>query len=160
MDGLVEYVQAYNKEHPFRLHIWTATPRAAEQRLSDEAIIRFTIRDVLTIFLTVGCTPSDPTLVVEGATAFGPREKVRAGGLSGLAAANGAGVLTLGLETAARAVGLRRVPAALAIPGQDAAGAPAGAAAAVHGQCTHHSAALPPREAASSGGSLLIGCWG
>lgn len=75
--GLVEYIQSFNKEKPFRLHIWTATPRPAGQELPSPLIVRFTIRDVVTVFLSIGSVPPDGTIVVEGATAFGPREKVR-----------------------------------------------------------------------------------
>lgn len=77
MENLVDFIQSYNRSNPFRLHIWTATPRLSGQKLPDQVIVRFTIRDVVTIFLTVGSAPPDSAIVVEGATAFGPREKVR-----------------------------------------------------------------------------------
>lgn len=76
MEGLVDYIQSYNRSNPFRLHIWTATPRPSGQSLPSQVTVRFTIHDVVTVFLTVGRTP-DSIVVVEGATAFGPREKVR-----------------------------------------------------------------------------------
>lgn len=121
MDGLVEYIRAYNKAHPFRLHIWTATPRTAGQKLPSEVIVRFTIRDVVTVYLTLGSIPPEGVIVVEGATAFGPREKVRMKrsrrdkdrpAMNTLLIANN--VL---LETAALAIKLCRVSAIIAAPG-------------------------------------------
>lgn len=77
MDDLAEYIRSYNKTNAHRLHIWTATPRPGGLKLPSELTIRFTIRDVVTVYLTIGCVLPDSIIVVEGATAFGPREKVR-----------------------------------------------------------------------------------
>ena len=42
-----------------------------------DGLVRFTIRDVVVVYLTLGCTVPDSIIIVEGATAFSPREKVR-----------------------------------------------------------------------------------
>lgn len=75
LEGLVEYIRSYNASNAHRLHVWTATPRAAALKLPSELTVRFTIRDVVTVYLTLGSVPPDSVIVVEGATAFGPREK-------------------------------------------------------------------------------------
>ena len=76
--GLVEYIKEYNKNHPgVRLHVWSSSPRPHGGDLPSPATIRFTIRDVVVVYLTLGYTVPDATVIVEGVTTFGPREKVR-----------------------------------------------------------------------------------
>ena len=77
-EGLVEYIKEYNKNHPgVRLHVWSSSPRPHGGDLPSPATIRFTIRDVVVVYLTLGYTVPDATVIVEGVTTFGPREKVR-----------------------------------------------------------------------------------
>ncbi|EKM54040.1 uncharacterized protein PHACADRAFT_29309 [Phanerochaete carnosa HHB-10118-sp] len=75
VDDLVHYIRSYNTTNAHRLHVWTATPRPSRLNLPSELMVRFTIRDVVTVYLTLGSMPPESTIVVEGATAFGPREK-------------------------------------------------------------------------------------
>lgn len=75
---LIEYIRQFNKEHSScKLGIWQAT-RSSSKDLKNPAILRFSIKDVLTTYLTVSYTADDPTLSVESVTAFGPRERVSA----------------------------------------------------------------------------------
>lgn len=77
MDGLADFIHEYNKSNKNSLHIWTSTTRQREAALTSFPVtVRFTIPDVVTIFLSLGCAPTSTTIVVESATAFGPREKV------------------------------------------------------------------------------------
>jgi len=72
-DELPDYIREFNRTHSCKLHIWTRI-RGATQ-LSNPAIVRFTIRDVLVCYVTMEYSASDPVLVTESVTAFGPREK-------------------------------------------------------------------------------------
>ncbi|OBZ66598.1 hypothetical protein A0H81_13483 [Grifola frondosa] len=74
LDGLGAYLTEYNKSHPMKLRIWSP---ARHQKLACPVVARFTIPDVVTVYLTLDHSSDDPALVVESATAFGPREKVR-----------------------------------------------------------------------------------
>ncbi|KAF7362006.1 hypothetical protein MVEN_00545800 [Mycena venus] len=67
------YIREFNQTHSCKLHIWTRT-RGATQ-LSNPAVVRFTIRDVLVCYVTMAYSPEDPVLATESVTAFGPREK-------------------------------------------------------------------------------------
>ncbi|KAK7057297.1 Dynamitin-domain-containing protein [Favolaschia claudopus] len=73
MDELSGYIREFNSSHRCKLHIWTRI-RGTTQ-LSNPAIVRFTIRDVLVCYITMAYSPQDPVLVTESVTAFGPREK-------------------------------------------------------------------------------------
>lgn len=48
-------------------------------KLTSPAILRFTIEDVLTSYVSLVFTRLEDSLVVESVTAFGPREMVRIG---------------------------------------------------------------------------------
>ncbi|KAJ6593771.1 hypothetical protein B0H19DRAFT_1091943 [Mycena capillaripes] len=72
-DDLPDYIREFNQAHSCKLHIWTRI-RGATQ-LSNPAIVRFTIRDVLVCYITMAYSLGDPTLLTESVTAFGPREK-------------------------------------------------------------------------------------
>ncbi|KAJ6558601.1 hypothetical protein DFH09DRAFT_535961 [Mycena vulgaris] len=72
-DELADYIREFNRTHSSKLHIWTRI-RGSTQ-LSNPAVVRFTIRDVLVCYVTMAYTPGDPVLVAESVTAFGPREK-------------------------------------------------------------------------------------
>ena len=75
--GLVEYIKGYNrKRKDIRLNVWCPSTRPHDGALPSPAIIRFTIRDVLAVFLTLGYSVPDSTIIVEEATAFGTNEKV------------------------------------------------------------------------------------
>lgn len=75
LNSLPEYIRDYNQSHPHRLHIWTPTVRPDEHNLPDPVTVRFTIRDVLMVYLTLGTVSPNNTVIVESMTAFGPREK-------------------------------------------------------------------------------------
>ncbi|KAH8093920.1 hypothetical protein BXZ70DRAFT_897129 [Cristinia sonorae] len=70
---LPAYIKDYNRTHQFRLHIWSYR-RRSESDLAPPIIVRFTIRDVLSVYVTLDTTP-DGSLITESATVFGPREK-------------------------------------------------------------------------------------
>ncbi|KAJ7497148.1 hypothetical protein FB451DRAFT_1018789 [Mycena latifolia] len=72
-DQLADYIREFNRTHSSKLHIWTRV-RGSTQ-LSNPAVVRFTIRDVLVCYVTMAYAPGDPVLVAESVTAFGPREK-------------------------------------------------------------------------------------
>ncbi|KAJ7188386.1 hypothetical protein C8R46DRAFT_1054624 [Mycena filopes] len=72
-DDLPDYIRQFNRTRPCKLHIWTRI-RGATQ-LTNPAIVRFTIPDVLVSYITMAYTTADPVLVTESVTAFGPREK-------------------------------------------------------------------------------------
>ncbi|KAJ4468208.1 hypothetical protein J3R30DRAFT_1684217 [Lentinula aciculospora] len=72
---LVEYIRQFNKEHSScKLGIWQGT-RSSNKDVKNPATLRFTIKDVLTAYLTVSYTTSDLALLVESVTTFGPRER-------------------------------------------------------------------------------------
>ncbi|KAJ7124888.1 hypothetical protein C8R44DRAFT_618601 [Mycena epipterygia] len=72
-DELPDYIREFNQTHSCKLHIWTRI-RGSTQ-LGNPAVVRFTIRDVLVCYVTLGYAQGDPVLVTESVTAFGPREK-------------------------------------------------------------------------------------
>jgi hypothetical protein len=75
VDGLTNYIRGFNQTKPYKLHVWTRTKGSTT--LSNPVIVRFTIRDVLTAFITLGYSDDNPTLITQTVTAFGPRERVR-----------------------------------------------------------------------------------
>ncbi|KAI0915655.1 hypothetical protein AcV5_003517 [Taiwanofungus camphoratus] len=73
LEGLPLFIREYNKlRQNINLHVWTP---AREHTLTLPIVLRFIIRDVVTVFLTLSHGIDDLTLVVENATAFGPREQ-------------------------------------------------------------------------------------
>ncbi|KAJ6475229.1 hypothetical protein C8R47DRAFT_1179040 [Mycena vitilis] len=72
-DELPDYIRKFNAANVCKVHIWTRTPGATQ--LSNPAVVRLTIRDVLVCYVTMAHTSQDPVLVTESVTAFGPREK-------------------------------------------------------------------------------------
>ena len=83
IDDLPSYIREFNKTHQMKLHIWSRNSHrdfsnslSAPSGISNPTIVRFQIPDVLTAFITLGYTKSDPVLIVQIVTAFGPREKV------------------------------------------------------------------------------------
>jgi len=69
-DGLPDYIRQFNRSNTSVLHIWSRT-----RQPTNPIIVRFTIDNVLTAFITLGSGGEDPTLLVETVTAFGPRER-------------------------------------------------------------------------------------
>lgn len=123
-EALVEYIKGFNKQRTgARLHIWSSSARPHDGELPSPVVIRYTIRDILVVYLTLGCIDPDSTLAVEDATAFGPREKVepisRANTITWTASDPCA-------ETAPFAIRLYRLSEAIAANGQDAAERTAG----------------------------------
>ncbi|KAK7692827.1 hypothetical protein QCA50_004462 [Cerrena zonata] len=76
IDGLADYIRVYNESNKNKLHIWTPTDRQRRTALQSFPVtVRFTIPDVVTVFLSLGCASTSTTIIVESVTAFGPREK-------------------------------------------------------------------------------------
>ena len=75
LQGLPGFMREYNRSHNFRMHVWSYRP-CNEASLAPPVIVRFMIRDILIIYLTLD-TATDGSLITESVTAFGPREKVR-----------------------------------------------------------------------------------
>ncbi|KAJ7287718.1 hypothetical protein C8J57DRAFT_1049273 [Mycena rebaudengoi] len=69
---LPAYIREFNQSHSAKLHIWTRT-RGSTQ-LSNPAVVRFTIRDVVVCYIRSTYSAEDPVLITESVTAFGPRE--------------------------------------------------------------------------------------
>lgn len=65
-----------------KLAVWTQTTAMRDElkgsmgRLANPVVLRFTIEDVLTAYVSLIFTNMEDALVVESVTAFGPREKV------------------------------------------------------------------------------------
>ena len=77
LDDLVEYVKGYNKTNRFVMQIWASTACSPGELLSDPVVVRFLIPDTLTFYVTLGTMGINSRIIVESATAFGSREKVR-----------------------------------------------------------------------------------
>ncbi|THG98789.1 hypothetical protein EW026_g3464 [Hermanssonia centrifuga] len=118
LDELIEYIKESNKSNSYRLHIWSPSAHSNDGKLPSPVIVRFTIRDVVIVYLTLGCVTPNSTIIVEGATAFGPREKVEAGTF---------------------AVRLSCVPKAIATAGKTIAVKAPGTLSASHGASANHS---------------------
>lgn len=70
----MRYARDFNKtQETCRLHIWEKT---RERREDKPRMMRFTIPDVLTAYLSLGYSRLDNAAIVLTVTAFGPREKV------------------------------------------------------------------------------------
>jgi hypothetical protein len=74
VDGLSEYIREFNQTKPYKLHIWSRAKDST--RLNNPVVVRFTIRDVLTAFITLSFSNKNPILISQTVTAFGPRERV------------------------------------------------------------------------------------
>jgi len=77
VNGLADYMRSFNQNKPYKLHVWSRTRESTQ--FSNPVVIRFTIRDVLTAFITLGYSDDYPVLITQTVTAFGPRERVRFG---------------------------------------------------------------------------------
>ena len=77
LDNLAEYVQDYTSTNHSLLQIWTPTKHTPNRSLPDSPIVRFIIPDVFTVYMTLGTIDPNSSLIIESATAFGSREKVR-----------------------------------------------------------------------------------
>lgn len=96
--------QFNNTQQKCRLHIWEKT---RGRRQDTPRILRFTIPDVLTAYLTLGYSSADKAAIVQMLTAFGPRERVR------LSLVSKNGVLILNIEGTAFPVSLWGLPGPL-----------------------------------------------
>ncbi|OSD01257.1 hypothetical protein PYCCODRAFT_1436473 [Trametes coccinea BRFM310] len=73
LDGLPAYIRQHNKSNHHKLHV--VAPRK-DRPLQCPIVLRFTIPDVAVVYLTLNrSTAEQAALVVESATAFGPREQ-------------------------------------------------------------------------------------
>jgi hypothetical protein len=75
VNGLADYIRSFNQNKPYKLHVWSRTKGSTQ--LTNPVIVRFTIRDVLTTFVTLSYSDNHPVLITQTVTAFGPRERVR-----------------------------------------------------------------------------------
>ncbi|KAL4247359.1 Mediator complex subunit 27 family protein [Abortiporus biennis] len=91
LKDLSQYIIEHNKTHKSRLHIWlpssarkhsslksnTNTNTKGVEKLKLPIVIRFMIRDVFTVYSTLGYSAKDKEsrLFVESAAAFAPRER-------------------------------------------------------------------------------------
>lgn len=74
LSELTDFVKMFNKTNPkIKLRIVAAD---RHRQLVCPVLVRFTIRDIATIFLTLDST-NDSALIVQNATAFAPREQAR-----------------------------------------------------------------------------------
>jgi len=86
LSALSDYIRGFNIEHAQKaaLHIWLSSPEAPRD-LAVPLLLRFSIPDVLTAFITLDHAQGsvadkaagEPVLMVENVTTFGSREKVR-----------------------------------------------------------------------------------
>ncbi|KAI0661249.1 hypothetical protein C8Q70DRAFT_1043873 [Cubamyces menziesii] len=73
LGGLAAYIKAHNKSSPHKLHV--VAPKKG-RALQCPVVLRFLIPDVVVVYLTLDqSTTEQEALVVESATAFGPREQ-------------------------------------------------------------------------------------
>jgi hypothetical protein len=78
----VRYARECNKtQDTCRLHIWEKT---RERREDKPRMLRFTIPDVLTAYISLGYSSTDNAALVHMVTCFGPRERVSSCYLSAL----------------------------------------------------------------------------
>ncbi|KAF5386051.1 hypothetical protein D9615_002429 [Tricholomella constricta] len=70
-EGLSSYIQDFNSKHEWKLHLWRRTRGLADQATT---ILRFTIPDVLTAYITL-VVATNGVLLTESLTTFSPREK-------------------------------------------------------------------------------------
>lgn len=117
LDGLPAYIRAHNQTGRSKLHV--IAPKKGRP-LSCPVVLRFVIPDVVAIYLTLERSATEEqALVVESATAFGPREQVRAGIIDW--SMKGRLTAPRVLEGHTFAVRLHRVSAALSAAGTSAA---------------------------------------
>lgn len=79
--GLPVYIREHNTAvgSTTKLHIWAQNSRSGSgaRALSNPAVVRVTLRDVVTVFVKMAYGDAErDALVVESVCAFGPREKV------------------------------------------------------------------------------------
>lgn len=77
-DELSNYVKEYNHENRSKLHIWRRT--TDEPKADRPKLLRFTIPDVVTVYISIGYDGPNGTILVENMAAFAPREKVGGSG--------------------------------------------------------------------------------
>lgn len=74
-DVLPDYIREFNRTNQSKLHIWSYGKPS--KKISNPVVIRFSIPDVLTTFITLGYNKRNPILAAETVTALGPREQVK-----------------------------------------------------------------------------------
>ncbi|KAI0356311.1 hypothetical protein OH77DRAFT_1401367 [Trametes cingulata] len=73
LDGLPAYIREHNRSSQYKLHV--VAPKKGRP-LQCPVVLRFVIPDVVVIYMTLERSATeDQALVVESATAFGPREQ-------------------------------------------------------------------------------------
>ncbi|KAF9451262.1 hypothetical protein P691DRAFT_663580 [Macrolepiota fuliginosa MF-IS2] len=72
-EELIGYVKEYNLENKTKLQIWRRT--ADEPKTDLPSLLRFTIPDVVTVYISIGYHGGHGTILVENMAAFAPREK-------------------------------------------------------------------------------------
>lgn len=76
VNGLPDYIRNFNQIKPYKLHILSRIKGSTT--LSNPVVVRFTIPDVLIAFITLSHSDTNPVLITQTVTAFGPRERVGA----------------------------------------------------------------------------------
>ena len=128
VNGLSDYIRNFNKTNLYKLHIWSRIKGSTT--FSNPVVVRFTIPDVLTAFITLSYSDNHPALITQTVTAFGPRERVGFG-LEQLF--NPTHTQNSSLEIPAFAVRLPRVPEPLATDRKNGTIAPARIFSKPHG---------------------------
>ncbi|KAF7428405.1 hypothetical protein PC9H_007629 [Pleurotus ostreatus] len=76
-DQLAQFIRDFNRGNDSKLHIWLRSRSAPKDELP--VVVRFTLPDVLTAYITLNYTPPHrSTLVTESVSMFAPREQVNA----------------------------------------------------------------------------------
>ncbi|KXN90209.1 hypothetical protein AN958_04699 [Leucoagaricus sp. SymC.cos] len=72
-EDLASFIKEYNQERGTKLHIWQ---RAVDEPRTDRPkLLRFTIPDVVTVYISIGYQGPNGNILIENMTAFAPREK-------------------------------------------------------------------------------------
>ncbi|KAJ8696540.1 hypothetical protein PTI98_006404 [Pleurotus ostreatus] len=73
-DQLAQFIRDFNRGNDSKLHIWLRSRSAPKDELP--VVVRFTLPDVLTAYITLNYTPPHrSTLVTESVSMFAPREQ-------------------------------------------------------------------------------------
>lgn len=76
-DQLAQFIRDFNRGSDSKLHLWFRSRSAPKDELP--IVVRFTLPDVLTAYITLNYTPPHrTTLVTESVSMFAPREQVSA----------------------------------------------------------------------------------
>ncbi|KAF8626815.1 hypothetical protein AX15_004653, partial [Amanita polypyramis BW_CC] len=72
-DNMVNYIRDFNENHQSKLHLWAHIP--GQNALDPPITLRFTIPDVLFVFISLNYSQAGRNVMVETVSVFGPREK-------------------------------------------------------------------------------------